>query len=239
LSRKNTKLALSIIYLQITVIIWTYILIPYLFRAFFNLLNEGTIPNIVLYFRFLVQTDCFLIGSILLIPSSILYLLSYDERKYLANIAFGLGLPAWLLILISFGLSSGSWCFIYMVFAAFAMVPIILFGIVLFSESKIIPKSNRSKLYYGRDLRKYEKETIKTSATTPKSRIISKSTYKYPKEPKTRLDQPNIQYSIPKSRVRPKKSVIDKKYKYCSQCGTRLYYSDKFCYHCGYPQWLI
>ena len=223
--RDNAKLALSIIYLQIVALIWVYIMPSYLYLSFSNFFDLNFPADIIQFFLNNVETSCFVIGSILLIPSGILYIVSYNKRKFLANFAFGLGVPAWVLILISFGISNGI-NFYYLLFPALGLIPTMLFGVILFSESirhpnKIIKTNTKKQLYYGTDLRKQNRQTTIT---------------RYKPINRNPIPQRTIHKKYP-SRTTPT-SRIQRTFKYCSQCGTKLKFYDKYCYHCGYPQWL-
>lgn len=172
----------------------------------------------------MVESICFIIGAILLIPSGILYILSYDERKSLANFALGLGAPSWILILISFGVSKGV-SFFCLVIPAFCLIPLMLFGIILFceSKSKISMRTQKNILHYRPDLRKTS--TVSNTSRNNYQAFTYGNNRSYPTR---RTYQVNQQISNRRT----------KNYKYCSQCGKKLRGSDKYCYHCGQPQWL-
>jgi len=218
-SRENAKLALSIIYLQGTIIIWTIFLIPYLVMSVFAFIELIQIQYYLAIFISVIRNILFLIGSILLVPSSILYLLSCLKNKNLANPAFGLGVPAWFLILISFGLSDQSWSFYYLIVPAFLMIPIMLFGVILFSESKIIVPKNKSK----RPPLMYNSSPKVSTKHSYRDNVLSQTYY-------------NSQLS---SSPNPNQTIENKKFKFCPECGAKLYFTDKFCVKCGHPQWLI
>ncbi|MBD3228631.1 MAG: zinc-ribbon domain-containing protein [Candidatus Lokiarchaeota archaeon] len=241
--KSNAKLALSIIYLQITVIIWLNIIPSYLMLSYQQIMAaiHGADP-----FPFLkiTETFVFLIGSLLLIPSGILYILSYDKRENLTNIAFGLGVPSWFLILIAFGISINS--FFYLILPAFFMIPIMLFGTILFSESRNTNILKDKKTVYKPNLRKVGIQTINRGPQNTRSqRSNSYRTQKPSRSINKRSSSnrnPSINRSVAPSRAQnsyqTRARSINKECKYCSQCGTKLRLSDKFCYNCGYPQWL-
>ncbi len=244
--KSNTKIAFSLIYLEIALIIWANVIIPYF--VIFILSIAPTIPSleIVLFFRCMVQYITLLIGGILLIISAILYAISTNkDYSSLSNIGFGLGVPAWVLILISFGVSFGRSFFI-LIYAAIAMCPIMLFGFILFAEAnnfkgKINSTETKSVSYKAykeyktysrtseptRDIKGYDTK----AKSIPKDRhrsVITNNTTSYKAynqyEPESRVD--NIHQS-------------KKVFKFCHNCGRKLYYTDKYCYYCGEKQWLI
>lgn len=200
----------------------------------------------------IMETMVFLIGSLLLIPSGILYAVSCDKREKITNIAFGLGIPAWFLILIAFGVSSNS--FVYLIIPAFFMIPIMLFGTILFAESRNISNMKGEKIIH------YKSGLRKTRVPASNRRAVSNIN----RRPITRVQRPQVNInrntsptmnrrsyparntaynrSAPPSRAQAnyggQMRGPQKGYKYCSQCGTRLRISDKYCYRCGYPQWL-